>query len=527
MSSTHQSLVRRDTYRDSVELMRVAAQLEHMSGVERAALLMGTPANRALMEAAGLLHGAAESAGPNDLVVAVSAEDDAAARAAITAAESLLASQNTGAPASGAADRPPARTVAEGIAELPAANLAIISTPGTYATAEAMKALKRGLHVFLFSDNVSVADEIELKTLGRQKGLLVMGPDCGTAILDGVPLGFANAVRRGRIGLVGASGTGLQQITCLIDALGEGVSQVIGVGGHDLSEAVGGAMMLLGIEQLAADAETAVIVLVSKPPAARVATRVMAAARATNKPLIINFLGGDPATVRTAGAIHAGTLEDAARLAVAVANGRMPVGIDSIDHSLFGLADAARRQRLPTQTRVSGLYSGGTLCQEAALILGALLDAGDFSVIDLGDDEYTVGRPHPMIDFRLRNEQIVEAAADPATAVILLDIVLGYGSHLDPAGAIAPALERAQTVAADAGRPLTIIASVCGTSADPQGMAGQEAALRAAGVILAPSNAQAARLAVRVLREPGEDEALAAGFVTSGAHGSNGHGGGH
>jgi len=529
MSSTHQSLVRRDTYRDSVELMRVAAQLEQMSGVERAALLMGTPANRALMEAAGLLHGAAESAGPNDLVVAVTAEDEAAAQAAIAAAESLLASQHTSAPASGAADRPPARTVAEGITELPAANLAIISTPGTYATAEALKALKRGLHVFLFSDNVAVADEIELKTLGRQKGLLVMGPDCGTAILDGVPLGFANAVRRGRIGLVGASGTGLQQITCLIDALGEGVSQVIGVGGHDLSEAVGGAMMLLGIEQLAADAETSVIVLVSKPPAQVVAARVLAAARATNKPVVVNFLGGDPTTVRAAGAIHAGTLEDAARLAVAVANGRMPVGmgIDSIDHSLLGQADTARRQRLPTQTRVRGLYSGGTLCQEAALILGPVLDAGDFTVIDLGDDEYTVGRPHPMIDFRLRNEHIVEAASDPTTAVILLDIVLGYGSHLDPAGAIAPALERARTVASDAGRPLTIIASVCGTPADPQGMAGQEAALRAAGVILAPSNAQAARLAARVLRQPGEDHALAAGFVANGSNGSNGHGGAH
>ena len=257
-ATAFRALVRRDTYRDSVELMRVAATLEGLAGVTRAALLMGTPANREIMAAAGLLQGEAETAGANDLVVAVSASDDEAASAAISAAEQLLASQPVASGAGRASDAPPPRTIAEGVTELPAANLAIISTPGAYATAEALKALKRGLNVFMFSDNVSVADEIELKRLGRQKNLLVMGPDCGTAILDGVPLGFANAVRRGRIGLVGASGTGLQQVTCLIDRLGEGVSQAIGVGGHDLSEAVGGAMMLFAIERLAADPDTEV-----------------------------------------------------------------------------------------------------------------------------------------------------------------------------------------------------------------------------------------------------------------------------
>ncbi|MFN8633207.1 MAG: acyl-CoA synthetase FdrA [Chloroflexota bacterium] len=500
MCTTYRALVRRDTYRDSVELMRVAAELELLAGVTRAALLMGTPANRAIMEAAGLLQDEAATAGPNDLVVAVSAADDASANAAIATAEQLLASQPT-APTGSAVERAPARTVAEGVAELPSANLAMVSTPGTYATAEALKALKRGLHVFLFSDNVSVADEIELKRLGRQKGLLVMGPDCGTAILDGVPLGFANAVRRGRIGLVGASGTGLQQVTCLIDRLGEGVSQAIGVGGHDLSEAVGGAMMLLGIELLTADPETEVIVLVSKPPAESVARRIFEAARESGKPVVVNFLGADPALARAAGALPASTLEDAARVAVAVANGRMPAGgeVDAIDEGLAADADEAHRGLRPDQQLVRGLYSGGTLCSEATLLLRSLLGDDRFSAIDYGDDEYTVGRPHPMIDFRLRNEEIVAAAADSSTAVILLDIVLGYGSHADPAGAVTPALERARQVASSAGRPLTLVASVCGTETDPQGLAAQEAALRAAGVLLAPSNAQAVRLAARVV----------------------------
>jgi succinyl-CoA synthetase alpha subunit len=446
-------------------------------------------------------------------VVAVSAADDEAAEAAIAAAGHLLASQPTAASSGGAADQPPARTIAEGLAEQPASNLAIISTPGAYATAEALKALKRGLHVFLFSDNVPVSDEIELTRLGRQKGLLVMGPDCGTAILDGVPLGFANAVRRGRIGLVGASGTGLQQVTCLIDRLGEGVSQTIGVGGHDLSEAVGGAMMLLGIEKLAADAETEVIVLVSKPPAERVARRVLDAAKAAGKPVVVNFLGAAPSAARDAGLIPATTLEDAARIAVAVARGRPPAGteVDAIESGLLARADAAHAALLPGQRTLRGLFSGGTLCSEAGLLLRPLLESSDYSVIDLGDDEYTVGRPHPMIDFRLRNEQIVEAASDPATAVILLDIVLGYGSHADPAGALVPAIERAQQVAAEAGRSLAIVGTVCGTEADPQGLARQEAAVRAAGVLLAPSNAQAARLAARVVAGARANVAVGAG----------------
>lgn len=514
---SYRARVRRDTYRDSVELMRVAAQLEQLDGVARAALLMGTPANRAIMDAAGLLQDDAATAGPNDLVVAVSAADEDAAEAAIAAAERLLASQAGTSSAGASADRPPARTIAEGVAELSSASLALISTPGAYATAEALKALKRGLHVFLFSDNVPVQDEIELKRLGRQKGLLVMGPDCGTAILDGLPLGFANAVRRGRIGLVGASGTGLQQVTCLIDRLGEGVSQAIGVGGHDLAETVGGPMMQLGIERLAADPETNVIVLISKPPAASVARRVLETARAARKPVVVNFLGGDPGAIRATGAIAAATLEDAARLAVEVARRQVPVGAETEapDDALLAAIETARAGLLPGQRKIQGLYSGGTLCSEAGLILGALLGNDGFKVIDLGDDEYTVGRPHPMIDFRLRNEYVIAAAEDQTIGVILLDLVLGYGSHPDPAGAIAPAIERAVRIAAEAGRNLTFVASVCGTEGDPQGLQVQESTLRAAGVLLAPSNAQAARLAARIVAGTSAESGQPAGVAAA------------
>ena len=381
----------------------------------------------------------------------------------------------------------------------------MISTPGAYATAEALKALKRGLSVFLFSDNVPIEDEIELKRLAVGKRLLMMGPDCGTAIVDGIPLGFANAVRRGRIGLAGASGTGLQQVSCLVDRLGEGVSQVIGVGSRDLDERVGGLMMRAAIERLAADPATAVIVLVSKPPAAAVARDVLALARASGKPVVVSFVGAAPGPIEAAGAFPAATLADAARLAVALARGEPTRG-----------ATARRARSAPRGgPRATGPPRGEPAPRARALQRRHALPGGEadpgrgrcgggrppatdrgHTVIDLGDDAFTVGRPHPMIDFRLRNEHIAAAAADPTTAVILLDVVLGYGAHPDPAGALVPAIDDAR--GRSGGRAVAFVASVCGTAGDPQNLARQEAALSAAGVILAPSNAEAARLAARL-----------------------------
>jgi FdrA protein len=319
-----------------------------------------------------------------------------------------------------------------------------------------------------------------------------------------VPLGFANAVRRGRIGLVGASGTGLQQVSCLIDRLGDGVSQVIGVGGRDLDERVGGLMMLAGIDVLASDTRTEVIVLVSKPPAPSVARQVLGQACASGKPVVVNFLGGDGAAIRQAGATPATTLEEAAHVAVTLARGEHVSATDGLDPELVARARAQVGRFAAGQRHVRGLFSGGTLCQEAALILeesGG--SAAGHTMVDLGGDEFTVGRPHPMIDFRLRNERIVKAVLDPTTAVILLDVVLGYGAHPDPAGALIPAVERARERTVEAGRALGLVASVCGTVGDPQDLARQEDKLAAAGVMLAPSNAQAARLAAALARDAG------------------------
>jgi succinyl-CoA synthetase alpha subunit len=481
-----------NSYRDSVELMRIAAELEALPGIGRAGLVMATPANRMVLATAKLLTDATSAAGPNDLVVAVDADAEETAQAALALATTRLTSR---AAESENATRQVASTLAEAASELGSANLALISTPGTYAAAEAMKALKRGLNVFLFSDNVALEDEIELKAVALRKGLLVMGPDCGTAILDGVPLGFANAVRRGTIGLVAASGTGLQQVSCLIDRFGGGISQAIGVGGRDLDERVGGVMMLAGIDRLAADPGTDVIVLISKPPAASVAERVLTAAGRAGKPVVVNFLGGDPAAAAAVGATHAPTFEAAARIAVDLAGGSGSDGTGQ--HAAASIEDTVARID-PGRWRIRGLYSGGSLAGETKLILKTQLGpdrAHDHEVIDLGDDEYTVGRPHPMIDPRLRNEHLQAAIVDPTTAVILLDVVLGYGSHHDPAGAIVAALAEVDPAAR---RAVAIVASVCGTDGDPQGRSAQEARLRDAGVLLAPSNAVAAGLAAAI-----------------------------
>ncbi len=497
--------------------MLVAKALLELPGVEDAAVVMGTPANREILAAAGLLTDGAAAARPDDLVIVVRATDGAAGQAALAQADALLAARAV--PVAAAVQRP--KSLAAAIAAMPDANLVVISVAGRYAAQEARTALERGLHVLLFSDNVPLAEEIELKQLAVARGLLCMGPDAGTAIINGVALGFANAVPRGRVGLVSASGTGLQGVTCGLARRGVGVSQAIGVGGRDLSEAVGGPMMLAGLRALQEDPETDVIVLISKPPAPTVAARVLAQVKVSAKPTVVCFLGADPLPIEAACGFHVTDLTQAAVAAAALARGEKPedalARLEQESRALIPLAAAEQKKLQPGQRALRGLFAGGTFCYEAQLILKNLpepvysnaaldksraLGRGETDAIrpyhiclDLGADEFTQGRLHPMIDPTLRNRQIIQAARDPATAVILLDIVLGYGAHPDPAAAAAEAIHEAQRVAAAAGRHITFIASVCGTEADPQSLSRQAATLREAGALVLPDNAAAARLA--------------------------------
>ncbi len=504
-------------YRDSVSLMQCASKVEALPGVERVGAMMATPANLELAREVGMLgHEEAVGAGPNDLLLLVQGDVEEVALAAFEEAERIL-TQAPAASSGGVEERAP--TSLRGALEAsPDSRLALVSTPGEYAASEAMKALRLGLDVMIFSDNVSVADEVELKGLAHERGLLVMGPDCGTAIVGGLPLGFANVVASGPIGCVGASGTGLQQVTTLIDRLGSGITHALGTGSHDLSEEVGGVSTIDAVRALGEDGATRVLVLVSKPPAESVLAAVLDAAASTGKPVVACLLGVDPSKVQRDGVVVARTLEEAAWHAVEAATGSPPGRPDEAEIERDARAMAEGLQA--GQRFVRGLYAGGTFSFEAVLLLseslgsvtsntpaGGATRAGDpwssegHFVVDLGDDEFTRGRPHPMIDQRLRLERLAREAADPTVAVVLFDVVLGYGAHPGPAEELASAVERARRAAAAEGRTTVFVASVCGTAGDPQGLEATEARLRDAGVLLAQSNAQAARVAASIVAE--------------------------
>jgi FdrA protein len=447
--------VERGRYLDSVALMRLSRRLAALPGVEGASMMIGSPSNKALLRDAGLLAPEGDVATPNDIVIAVRAADEKAARNALGSALDLQVDTRTLQASS-------SRTLGGALDALPGANLALISVPGEFAAAEARRALEAGLHALVFSSGVPLEEERALKQLAAQKGLLLMGPDCGTALIAGTPLAFANAVPRGDIGIVSASGTGLQEVACLIARLGAGVSHGIGVGGRDLDQAVGALGTLAAIDALERDAATETIVLISKPPAPRVAEQVLARLSKSKKRSVVCFLGIEKPGL-------APTLRAAAEMATAK---KLPE--ENIEKRVKG--------------RVEALYCGGTLCSEAELIFRRRGLAGH-RFIDLGDDRYTRGRPHPMIDPEIRNDRLATALADPLVGVILVDIVLGYGAHRDPAGVLAR-----ENLAQK-----TVIASVVGTEADPQVRSLQVARLRDAGVLLAPSNAHAAEFAASLV----------------------------
>lgn len=512
-------MCQKDTYYDSVTLMTLSNKLKKMEGITDAVVSMGTPMNRDLLERIGLLRDSLEEAGPNDLMIAIRAGSEEQCRSAYEQIDALLHERKSG----GAAKETVYHTIAEAKKADPELNLAVISVKGEFAAREAREALKRDMHVMLFSDNVTEEQELELKTLAHEKGLLVMGPDCGTAILGGAGLCFANQVRRGRIGMVAASGTGLQEVCVLVDRLGEGISQAIGTGGRDLSAGIGGRMMLDGIELLDADPDTEVIVLISKPPVREVAEKIIARIRTCSKPVVVCFIAGTPQLLEGTDAIWASSLEDAAIRAVAAVRG---TEAPAAQGTVFPIDEAAVRKAAsalqPVQKYVRGLYCGGTLTSEAVAECAKVshevysnvakkpqqkmedpMVSRGHCMVDLGDDIFTVGRPHPMIEPGLRCERILQEAADPETAVILLDFEIGYGSNADPVGVTLDAIRTAQTRCREAGRTVAFVGYVQGTDQDYQGLAEQNRALEEVGVLTAKSNLHAVTMALQIAVKKG------------------------
>lgn len=501
-------VIKRNTYFDSVSLMTITTKANALAGVEQAAVVMATEMNKEVLRNVGMLTPEAAEAKSGDLVIVLKAPTEAACDAAAEQVDGLFAKKAK----TGGGREVSYATLNSAAAHVPDANLAVISVPGEFAAAEARRALEAGLNVMMFSDNVSIDDEVALKRLAHDKGLLMMGPDCGTAQLGGVGLCFANAVRPGNIGIVGASGTGSQEVAARIHDFGGGITQIVGTGGRDLSEKVGGIMMIDGLKALAADPATAVIVLVSKPAAPTVQDKVLAEAARCGKPVVVCLLGGSEAAVTAAGCHFGKTTKEAALKAVILA-GKKEEEINKRALNLPLIAEVKAKLK-PEQKYIRALLCGGTLCEEMTLLalekysnvysniakkpehrLTDVATSRDHTFVDFGDDDFTRGRPHPMIDPSLRLARFAAEARDPSVGVIVLDFILGYGAHSDPAGVMLPAIVEAKAAAAAEGRHLEILGYVLGTESDTPTLSEQTKKLADAGVTIASSCTNAGLLA--------------------------------
>ncbi len=526
-----EAAIRSGAYHDSVVLMQLQRSLASLPGVLDAGVVMGTEANKAVLAQSNLLTPEAQAAGADDLVIVVQAEDDTAAEAALGQVDDLFAKRR----GKGVTEAYRPKSLETAAQMMPDALWVLVSLPGRFATGVAQEALRLGKNVFLYSDNVSLQDEIALKQTAAEKGLLVMGPDCGTAIVNGVGLGFANQVQRGSIGIVAASGTGLQQVSSRIHQLGGGISHALGTGGRDLSEAVGAVTAHQGLDLLSRDPETDVVVLISKPPAPQVADEVLKAAQVLStrqdKPVVVDFIGYVPSARRVGDLRFVTTFDEAAEVAVQLAAAKAGAGVSP---------EPALERFAPGQRYLRGLFSGGTLAYETLLILQDYVPAANavhsnvpldeayrlanatvsqgHTIVDLGEDEFTVGRLHPMMDNDLRIRRLQQEADDPEVAVILLDVVLGHGAHPDPAGELGPAIAEARARAEASGRYLEVAAVVVGTDEDPQGLEAQVEQLEAAGAHVETSNDATVHYVGRLLRSlnhEGHETTLDLQYTTS------------
>ena len=497
------TVVKKGSYQDSVVLMLLTNELSSLDGVNKIQVMMATPANKDIFKESGLTTDELMDATANDMVVVADVNNEAVLDAVMDKVEEFLKKQSTA--AEGKKGSESVKSWDAALKKMSNANLAVISIPGAYAALEADRALDEGLSVFMFSDNVTIEDEKALKEKAHSKGLAVMGPDCGTGIIQGVPIAFTNNVAKGSIGIIGASGTGIQELTTIIDRLGEGVTNAIGIGGRDLKAEVGGITMMDMIDAMEDDDTVKVLVIVSKPPAKEVRDQISARLSNFSKPVVTLFVGEKP-EYHEENFYHAYTLDEAARLAVGLVRGtKVPEATVDVDESEFYKAEDGKT--------IKAYYSGGTLANEAAMLIkdamnckvppedveGYMLQLDGNVVVDLGDDAYTQGKPHPMIDPAKRIECMQEAVDDPSTGVVLLDIMLGYGSHADMAGSLIPTIKELQAKADAAGRKVFFIATVCGTRRDYQGYDEAVNKLKEAGVIVCENNKLACQTAIHAI----------------------------
>lgn len=493
------TVVLKNSYQDSINLMLLTNKINELDEVKMSQIMMGTDANKDILKNTNLLTEEAEASSPNDLMIVVDSDADKVMDKVLPEIDAFLDDLSS----KGKDGRQTASASwEEALAHLPEANVALFSIPGEYGASEMEKALKKDLHVFSFTDNLTIEDEVHLKKLAHEKGLLMMGPDCGTGIISSVPVAFTNVISGGNIGVVGASGTGIQEVTTIIDRLGNGVVHAIGTGGRDLSDEVGAITMKDAIAALEHHEETDVICVISKPPAKKVRDEVFQLLQSLSKPVVAVFLGEKP-DAHIGNVCLAHTLEETAKIAVDLA------GENPVRGNYFEAVEKPDVPQLKEDKVVKGLYSGGTLASEAGMIIsealnlagskkkdGYVLHSGGYEVIDLGDDIYTRGKPHPMMDPDIRIQKMQDYAREASTGVILFDVVLGYGAHPDMTGALLPVIKEERKRAEEEKRTLYFVATVVGTAKDPQNYTESVKRLKENGVFVQESNAKAVRLAL-------------------------------
>jgi FdrA protein len=497
-------VIRKNQYYDSVFLMSVNARILKLEGIQQTAVLMGSTTNKQLLLDIGIQDPDIDAAQPNDLIVAIIADSMEIVNQILGNLDMWLNAVQEEAPVS------QLHTLEDGLAIKTSANLAVISIPGEYAAREARKALQAGLNVFIFSGNVSTEDELELKQLAKRRGLLVMGPDCGTSLIGGMGIGFTNSIRKGSVGAIGAAGTGLQEFTAQVHNLGYGISHAIGTGSHDLSDQIGGLTTLAAMDALEQDINTRLIAVISKPPGAVTLEHLLEKIKTCRKPVIGCFLGVDPGVLSGRDNLKPSrTIDEAVRLAIMTSGNPIPtdVGLTPLDLQILSDEKASWSSE---QKYLRGILAGGTFCYQSQQILreaGITIYSNNplesknklthpdksiqHTVVDMGDEFYMVGKPHPMIDGTMRRQRIITESHDSQMAVLYLDFILGYNVSMDPVGELLDAIEDAKRVYKQHGGSLTVLASICGTDGDPQELTFQVKMLRDAGVLVYDSNAQA------------------------------------
>jgi FdrA protein len=508
-------VIRKNQYYDSVFLMSVNRRISEVKGIQQTAVLMGSPANKNLLVDIGIQNDQVNAAQPNDLIVAVIAESAVIVENALGRLDEWLEAIQENGPSLDV------RTIEDGLSQKPDANLAVISVPGEYAAREARKALEVGLNVFLFSDNVSIDDELMLKQYAKEKGLVVMGPDCGTSLIGGKGIGFANAVRRGPIGVIGGAGTGLQEFTSQVHNAGSGISHAIGTGSHDLSGKIKGLTTMAALEVLEADQQTNVIAIISKPPEASTLAILLERIKTCKKPVVGCIVGISPENLSDKTNFQpAGTIDEAVQLAVTLSNRQPAAEAEALSPEVQAVLQREKKSWNPDQKYLRGILAGGTFCYQSQQILG---EAGltihsnspieakyqlehpdrscEHTLVDMGEDFFMVGKPHPMIDGTMRRQRILAESRDPQVAVLYLDFILGYNASMDPVGELLDAILEAKRLSKQRGGSLTVVASVCGTEDDPQVLGLQIKMLKEASVLVFRSNALASTALSQLLSE--------------------------